>query len=175
MSSSVIGSGRTSKSRSTRRPVAWRGFTSRSTRQNSAGTIGPPTPYPELSMRERSTVWIALAASALAAFAASGCVGDPPGSCAFNVWYPDEDGDGFGLITGGSVTLADVEGDEDVKEPVAIEGSNGVYSCTAPAGYVAKIGDCDDADPELNPDTAWYMDYDGDGYGDPLDVMKSCQ
>ena len=86
-------------------------------------------------------------------------------------WYPDNDFDGYG--------------DEDA-EPV--------MDCSAPAGMVADDSDCNDADPNINPDgaeicngldddcdrfaddadpsvdpagfTDWYTDGDGDGYGD---------
>jgi hypothetical protein len=82
-------------------------------------------------------------------------------------YYPDADGDGFGLEAG-------------VEE-----------ACAAPEGYVEVAGDCDDADPAVNPEAAeicdevdnncnaliddadpfvtgliiYYLDYDGDGYG----------
>ena len=81
-------------------------------------------------------------------------------------WYPDGDGDGFGVT------------------------AEAVVSCEAPDGYVAKSGDCDDDDKDINPFAeelcgnavdencngelddhgaadaqAWYKDQDGDGYG----------
>ena len=85
-------------------------------------------------------------------------------------WYADEDGDGFG---DGDLVLED---------------------CAEPAGYVASSGDCDDHDPDVNPDAVelcateqapvdedcdgllddddpsvepptFYADRDGDGYG----------
>ncbi|MAY79845.1 MAG: hypothetical protein CL930_03575 [Deltaproteobacteria bacterium] len=71
-----------------------------------------------------------------------------------------------------------------------------VSTCDAPAGHVTQGGDCDDIDPEVNPGaeeqcneqddncneevdeglspTSWYADLDGDGYGDPSDVLSSC-
>ena len=82
-------------------------------------------------------------------------------------FYPDGDGDGFGLEAAAET------------------------ACEAPDGYTDIAGDCDDADPEINPDAAevcdeidnncnaliddedplvtgpdmYYLDYDGDGYG----------
>jgi hypothetical protein len=34
--------------------------------------------------------------------------------------------------------------------------------------------DCDDNDPELSDHLKWYLDADGDGYGDPAGLTKSC-
>jgi hypothetical protein len=84
------------------------------------------------------------------------------------VWYIDADGDGWGLET----TTYEL--------------------CTQPTGYVEQYGDCDDSERYVNPDQAeqcgnnvddncnevideetapfpllWYVDADGDGYGDP--------
>jgi hypothetical protein len=87
--------------------------------------------------------------------------------CAAPLWYPDDDGDGWGLADGG------------------------VEACAAPTGHVAYPGDCDDADAAISPDAeetcngydddcddraddadpmaygsrAWFWDEDGDGYG----------
>ena len=44
-------------------------------------------------------------------------------------------------------------------------------SCSSPgAGYTATVlplGDCNDANAAINPETIWYADADGDGLGDP--------
>ncbi len=90
------------------------------------------------------------------------------------VWYLDSDGDGFG--------------DQD----------NSTTSCEAPSDYVAEGGDCADDDESINPGaeewcdgidtdcngtldddyasdaTTWYMDSDGDGYGDPNTTTTAC-
>jgi len=88
-------------------------------------------------------------------------------------WYVDVDADDFG--------------DFAVLE----------LACEAPDGYVATGGDCNDADPEINPGAtevcdgvdndcsggaddaavdaaAWYLDQDGDGFGQDGDVLQSC-
>jgi len=88
-------------------------------------------------------------------------------------WYLDADGDGWG----------------DASAPRT--------ACTRPSGYTAAAGDCDEADPTVNPaaeevcdgvdndcngfvdddptdgDT-WYADLDGDGYGDPASAQTTC-
>ncbi len=87
-------------------------------------------------------------------------------------WYFDADDDGFG-------------------DPLDVTGP----SCAPPSGYVAEDSDCDDTDPTIFPDapelcdaldndcdllvdedtpTPWYLDSDGDGFGDPTDVAVSC-
>ncbi len=88
-------------------------------------------------------------------------------------WYADADGDAYGDET--EVTT----------------------SCEAPAGSVARGGDCDDDDEDINPDASercndldddcdgdvdedatdastWYADTDGDAYGDASATTRSC-
>ncbi|MBN2798434.1 MAG: hypothetical protein JXX28_04740 [Deltaproteobacteria bacterium] len=88
-------------------------------------------------------------------------------------WYADGDGDGYGA-----------PGD-------TAEG------CTPPAGFGASDGDCDDEDPGVHPEAdevcdgadqdcdgqidedavdagTWYLDADGDGYGDEAAGVLSC-
>ncbi len=92
-----------------------------------------------------------------------------------NLWYPDDDGDGWG--------------DEDAGE----------QRCSQPSGYVAAGEDCDDGDAEINPfadevcneidddcdglvddddsvasGDSWYADDDGDGFGDASSSIPAC-
>jgi len=91
-----------------------------------------------------------------------------------DIWYADNDGDGFG--------------DASVYQT----------ACDQPKGYVADNTDCDDALSEVNPEaseicdgvdndcndeidegdatdaTTWYADSDGDGFGDPDDSAQAC-
>ena len=83
-------------------------------------------------------------------------------------WFEDVDGDGFGVATSTQV------------------------SCTAPSGYSDSDGDCNDGDPAVHPGapelcdgvdrncdgtagtTTWYLDTDGDGYGDAGSTVTAC-
>jgi hypothetical protein len=92
--------------------------------------------------------------------------------CTEQAWYPDTDSDGYG---------------SSVSE---------TWECDQPEGYVANGSDCDDKDPAVNPaavevcdgidnncdgevdndadgDDIWYVDADGDGYGNP-DMAQDC-
>ncbi len=95
---------------------------------------------------------------------------DEPGAFYADYWYPDADGDGVG------------------------DGGAPLQQCTQPEGYVAVLGDCDDANARIKPDaremcdtvdndcdgrvdvaavdaTTWFADTDGDEQGD-ADVSK---
>jgi hypothetical protein len=91
-------------------------------------------------------------------------------------WYADLDGDGFG------------------------DASNTLDACEAPSAYGSDSDDCDDSDSAVNPDAdeecdgidndcdgdiddddadlvdpaTWYLDDDGDGYGDASTSASSC-
>jgi hypothetical protein len=70
-----------------------------------------------------------------------------------SLWYYDGDGDGYG-------------------DPATTE-----VACTAPSYFVEDHTDCDDSDPDINPDTFWAPDADNDGFGD-LDSstwVQSCE
>jgi hypothetical protein len=100
---------------------------------------------------------------------------DDAGAVDAALWYPDADGDTYG-------------------DPTA-----GVRSCTVPLGHVADAGDCDDTEPLAwtgNPEACadgvdndcdgrtddasatdaleWYVDNDGDSYGNPLLTVFAC-
>jgi hypothetical protein len=99
----------------------------------------------------------------------------------FQDWYRDADGDGYGA-----------------------EGADPVPACAQPASYAAQTGDCDDTDASVNPDGlevcnggvdddcdgladeadddldlsttgTWWLDADGDGYGDPDGEVSGCE
>ncbi len=78
---------------------------------------------------------------------------DEPDAVDAALWYYDGDGDGYG-------------------DPTTTE-----VACTAPSYFVEDNTDCDDSDPDINPDTFWAPDADNDGFGD-LDSstwVQSCE
>ena len=105
-------------------------------------------------------------------------VADPSNTVAdADTWYLDDDGDGFG------------------------DPTEALQACEAPSDYVIEGTDCRDDDPLVHPDAAeicnetddncsgliddedpdrvgapsWYLDGDGDGYGDPDEVVLVCE
>jgi hypothetical protein len=112
----------------------------------------------------------------------------------------DDDCDGYvddadpGLV-GGSSAFPDLDGDGFGDD----EGELG--ACSAGSGYVSEGGDCDDADPAVNPGAIeacngldddcdglvddddpgligaglWYTDADGDGFGDSAGGSAACE
>ncbi len=108
-----------------------------------------------------------------------------------SLFYKDEDGDGFysyedcddttdqvypgapeicdgrdndcdGEIDEGVLLSFYADTDEDgFGDPAILE-----LACSAPAGFVADNTDCDDSDDDEFPGQVWYLDRDGDNYGD---------
>ena len=76
-------------------------------------------------------------------------------------FFIDADNDGYGDdgFYGGWATLA-----RNINDDVWI-----------PPGYSRKKGDCNDNDPAIIPNTIWYVDTDGDGFGDPAVFITECQ
>jgi hypothetical protein len=60
------------------------------------------------------------------------------------------------------------------------DDTDGYVECTIDAGgwngdpSVTGGDDCDDTDLLINPDTVWYLDSDGDGYGNPSVAYPQC-
>jgi hypothetical protein len=101
-----------------------------------------------------------------------GLVDDDDGAVSgTSTWYADADGDGYGT------------------------SSYSASACDAPSGYVADATDCDDGDASAYPgatelcdgvdddcdgdvdegvETTWYLDLDGDGYGDDAYSAEAC-
>ena len=99
---------------------------------------------------------------------------DEASSADASTWYFDGDGDGYGDATSSQA------------------------ACTAPAGYISDASDCDDTDPGIRPGASeycdgvdndcdgstdeasavdastWYLDGDGDGYGDAASTTAAC-
>ncbi len=92
----------------------------------------------------------------------------------FDTWYTDGDGDGYG------------------------DPASATTACTQPSGTIVDGTDCDDGDASVYPGAAeycdgvdndcdgnvdeddaldvstWYLDADGDGYGDASDTVEAC-
>ena len=68
-------------------------------------------------------------------------------------FYKDVDGDGYGVDSGSTTTLA----------------------CAVPEGFSETAGDCDDTNEDINPDTSWSQDADGDGYGNETVALVQCE
>ncbi len=66
------------------------------------------------------------------------------------VWYRDGDGDDWGS--------------NDV--PIEINEPPTLIQCEQPIGYVIRLGDCNDDDINVHPNTVWYKDHDDDGFAE---------
>ncbi len=96
-----------------------------------------------------------------------------------STWYVDADGDGFG-VAGSTATACDLSasGYSEV-DTDCDDGDDGIFP-DAPEVCDGIDNNCnlltDDSDPTLDPTTttAYYVDSDGDGYGDPASLTLSC-
>jgi hypothetical protein len=78
------------------------------------------------------------------------------------------DNDCDGLIDEGLLTIFYVDSDNDgYGNP-----ENGEEFCFLPPGYTNNPDDCDDNNPDINPNSVWYKDADGDGYSDGISVTQ---
>ncbi len=99
------------------------------------------------------------------------CDGVADDGAAAGTWYRDLDGDGYG------------------------DSGSAATGCTAPSGYVASSGDCNDSSATIRPgatetcnstdddcdgvvddgaSTSWWQDTDGDGYGNASVPYTAC-
>ena len=46
--------------------------------------------------------------------------------------------------------------------------------CLQPSGYILDNSDCDDDNAIVTPNTVWYQDFDGDGYGNATVALIQC-
>jgi hypothetical protein len=108
--------------------------------------------------------------------------------------YVDLDGDGYGqdasaalfcsvsppyVLTGGDCDDADNDVHPSAVEDCAVPSED--LNCDGSVGYSDADGDhlpacedCDDTDPARNDQTVWYLDEDGDGYGNVSVRFTAC-
>ena len=53
--------------------------------------------------------------------------------------------------------------------------TNTIEACEQPSNATDNDDDCDDNDANVNPDSVWYADADGDGFGGAYSVAACLQ
>ena len=119
----------------------------------------------------------------------------PEAPCEEQVWFMDQDADGFGdpydqqtaceqpdsTVDNGD----DCSDDNPAEFPGAVwfrdldgdghgDAETSVTACAQPVGFIDSAGDCDDTDATRYPDAVWYVDADDDGYGDEASPVDAC-
>ena len=96
-----------------------------------------------------------------------------------STWYADDDGDGYGDP---ETAVADCAPGAGWVQPAAGEDCDDANSAINPAATEACNGyddDCDglvdDQDPGVADSATWYLDADGDGYGDDAASQQACE
>ncbi len=74
----------------------------------------------------------------------------------------DNDCDGTVDVAATDASTFYADGDADQYGDPSVS----VLACVQPDFYVSVAGDCNDTDNAINPDTPWYLDLDGDSWGD---------
>ena len=93
-----------------------------------------------------------------------------------DVCYEDGDGDGYGSTS--TVASTDLDCTDSGEASVSTDCDDGEAS-TCPGATEYCDGHDDDCDGDVDEDdatdaTAWYLDADGDGYGDVSDTVTAC-
>ena len=92
------------------------------------------------------------------------------------LFYRDADGDGFGAAEAEAVLLCD--GDDTAGFALTADDCNDAEASAAPGALEdcsdGIDNDCDGETDETDGVTAWYDDFDGDGFGDPDRKVSEC-
>jgi hypothetical protein len=106
------------------------------------------------------------------------CNGQVDEGLPFEIWYIDEDGDGFGSGNGGQETclqpansVADNTDCDDLNEAIHPAASE---VCDEVDNDCDELIDDLDDDTDPNSMTVYYRDQDGDGFGDFLSTLSAC-
>jgi hypothetical protein len=95
-------------------------------------------------------------------------------------WYQDADGDGYGDLNGSPVNCSPDDPLLDVNNGLDCDDQNWSINPSALEICDQQDNDCDglfDQDDDTYDDstnTTWYLDNDGDGYGDPATPEEGC-
>ncbi len=88
-------------------------------------------------------------------------------------WYIDRDGDGFGDPTTGTLTCTPSAG--SVNDGTDCDDGSAVVNPESPEICDGLDNNCDDdADGDAIDQGTWYLDADGDGFGDPATSQQAC-
>jgi hypothetical protein len=103
---------------------------------------------------------------------------DPEGPVDPTRWFADTDGDSYGnpsvWVERCLAPVGTVSNDDDCDDGLAVRSPSALEVCATPYD-----DDCDGAANDLDPGgsadaSSWYADGDGDGFGDPGDLVVAC-
>lgn len=85
-------------------------------------------------------------------------------------WYPDNDGDGYGNHNASPI----IQCSQPPGYVYAID-LNSIPPHIDVSPYIYGLHDCNDNNAAIHPGTIWYLDDNGDGFGDPEEFLIQCE